>query len=133
MELYSDIYIKYNYEEENSLLAFYWSEETENMPDEKYKELMLLGVGYTKTYNPKFLINNSIKKTYVTTVEMQEWVAKNALAKIFENGVVKFAIIESDDVLVQLATEQAVVEDEDKKYEVKFFNDEEDAREWFLN
>ena len=131
MEIYNDKFIKYIYEKENSLLAFYWSKETENMPDDKYKELMIKGVGFTKTYCPKYLINNSLEKTYITTIEMQEWVAKHALSKIFENGVRKFAIIESKELMVQISTEQAVEEDEGKKYGVMFFDNEKKAREWF--
>ena len=117
MEIYNDKFIKYIYEKENSLLIFYWNSDTKNMTDEKYKELMLKGVGFTKKYQPKYLINNAREKTYITTVEIQEWAAKNALSKIFENGVIKFAIIESDDVLIQLSTEQAVEEDAEKNME----------------
>lgn len=130
MELYNDKFIKYIYEKENSLLEFYWSEDTKDMPDEKYKELMLKGIEFVELYNPKHVINNSKKKTYVTTIKMQEWAAKNALSKMFENGVVKFAIVESEKVLIQLSTEQAVEEDEDKKYGVMFFDSEEKARKW---
>ena len=131
MEIYKDKFIKYVYEEENSLLIFYWSKDTENMADKDYEKLMLIGVEFTKKYKPKYLINNSIEKTFITTIEMQEWAAKNALSKIFENGVVKFAIIESKDVIIQLSTEQAVDEDKTKKYGVMFFTNEEEAREWF--
>ena len=131
MEIYSDKFIKYVYEKEKSLLAFYWSKDTENMPDEKYKELMIKGLGFTKTYRPKYIINNSLEKTYITTIEMQEWAAKNALSKIFENGVQKFAIVESKDFIIKLATEQAVDEDKEKKYGVMFFDNEKKAREWF--
>ncbi len=132
MELYNDKFIKYIYEKENSLLEFYWSNETKDMPDEKYKDLMLKGIEFVKLYNPKYVINNSKKKTYVTTVEMQKWAAENALSKMFKNEVVKFAIVESEDVLIQLSTEQAVEEDEDKKYGVMFFDSEEKARKWLL-
>ncbi len=131
MEIYNDKYIRYIYEKENSLLIFYWSSDTKNMSDEKYKELMLKGVEFTKTYQPKYLINNAHEKTYITTVEIQEWAAKNALSKIFKNGVIKFAIVESEDVLIQLSTEQAVEENENSKYGVMFFESEEKAREWF--
>ena len=132
MELYNGKFMKYIYEKENSLLEFYWSSETENMSDEEYKELMLKGIGFVELYNPKYVINNSKKKTYVTSVEMQEWAAENALSRMFKNGVVKFAIVESEDLLIQLATEQAVEEDEDKKYGVMFFDSEEKARKWLL-
>ena len=131
MEIYNDKFIKYIYEDENSLLAFYWSKETENISDEKYKELMIKGVEFTKKYCPKYLINNSLEKTYITTVEMQEWAAKNALSKIFANGVRKFAIIESKDFIIQLSTEYAVEEYEERKYKAMFFDNEKEAREWF--
>ena len=131
MEIYSDKYIKYVYEKENSLLAFYWSSETKNMSDDKYKELMLLGVGFTETYHPKYLINNAIKKTYITSIEIQEWVAKNALSKIFKNGVIKFAIVESEDIIIQISTKQAAEENKNSQYSVMFFGNEEKAREWF--
>ena len=132
MEIYKDKYIKYIFEEENSLLIFYWSKDTENMSDEKYKELMLKGVGYTKLYQPKYLINNSKEKTYLTTVEIQEWAGKYALSKIFNHGVIKFAIVECEDILIQLSTEQAAEEGEGTGFAIKFFASEDEAREWFF-
>ena len=132
MEVYNDKFMKYIYEKENSLLEFYWSTETKDMSDEKYKELMLKGIEFVKLYSPKYVINNSKNKTYITSIELQEWAAENALSKMFQNGVVKFAIVESEDVLIQLSTEQAVEEDKDKKYGVKFFDSEEKARKWLL-
>ena len=52
MEIYNDKYIKYVFEKENSLLIFYWSSDTKNMTNEKYKELML-----------KVKVNSKTKKT----------------------------------------------------------------------
>ncbi len=81
MEIYIDEYISYFYEKENSLIVFYWSKDTEYMSDEDYKKLMLKGLGFAKKYNPKYVINNAIEKKYITTVENQEWIAKNAIQK----------------------------------------------------
>ena len=103
------------------------------MPDKKFQELMLKGIEFVKLYNPKYIINNSKKKTYITTVEMQKWVAENALSKLFKNGVIKMAIVESEDVIIQLSTEQAIEEDENKKYGTMFFDSEEKARKWLKN
>ena len=64
-------------------------------PTQNIDTIAVTGVGFTKKYQPKYLINNAREKTYITTVEIQEWAAKNALSKIFENGVIKFAIIEN--------------------------------------
>ncbi|OQX97968.1 MAG: hypothetical protein B6I24_06815 [Bacteroidetes bacterium 4572_128] len=131
MEIYRDKYISYFYEEENSLIVFYWSKDTEYMSDEDYKKLMLKGLSFAKKYNPKYVINNTIEKKYITTVENQEWIAKNVLSKIFQNGVIKFAVIESEDIIIQISTEQATEEHEEPKYSVMFFEKEEEAREWF--
>lgn len=130
MEIYKDKYIKYIYEKENSLLIFYWSKETENMSNNKYKELIIKGVGFTKTYQPKYLINNSLDKRYIALTEMQDWVVKNALSKIFENGVRKYAITKSKEFFVQVSTKLAVDEDDEKQYRVMFFENERKAKKW---
>ena len=132
MEIYKDKYLKYIYEKENSLIAFYWSKDTEDMPDEKYKELMIKGVDFTKLYKPLYVMNYSKDKNFITTIKLQEWVAINALAKLFQSGVRKFAVVESDELIVQLSTKQAVEEDTNRKYQTKFFDNEEEARKWFL-
>ena len=62
--------------------------------------------------------------------EVQEWVGKEALPQIFEKGIVKYAIVKSEDVVINLATEQTI--DEEKEYGVLFFDDEAKAREWLL-
>ena len=132
MEIYKDKYIQYIYEEKNSLISFYWSKDTENMSEEMYKKLMLKGIEFVETYKPKFVMNYAKDKTFITTINLQEWVATNALSKLFENGVIKFAVVESEDFIIQLSTKQAVDEDTTKKYQTMFFDSEEKARKWFF-
>ncbi len=55
---------------------------------------------------------------------------KKCDSKIFENGVIKFAIVESEDILIQISTEQDAEEYKEPKYGVMFFEKEEKAREW---
>ena len=131
MEIYKNKYIKYIFEEENSLVSYHWTTETENMTVESYKKNILLGIDYVTKYNPKFLLSDQRGKKFVVSPDLQEWNAKETLPKLFKQGVIKFAIIESEDFIIQLATEQTINEDKEKEYSVMFFASEDEAREWF--
>ena len=132
MEIYRNKFVVFTYEKENSLITFIWTVETETMTDDEYKDVLIAGVGLLDKYPTKFLLSSQKNKKYVVHPKIQEWVGKEALPKIFEKGIVKYAIVESENVVIQLATEQTVEEDETKEYGVLFFDDEAKARKWLI-
>ena len=130
--IFQNQYIKYVLEKENSIIEFFWLKETKKMSSDNFKEAMLKGEELAKKHKVKYIINNSIEKEFVATVELQEWLGKNVLAKLFADDVIKLATIESEDVLIKLSTQQAVEEGEGMGFAIKFFGNEEDAREWLF-
>ncbi len=132
MEIYRNKFVVFNYEKENSLITFIWTAETETMTDDEYKDVLITGIGLLDKYPSKFLLSSQKDKKYVVHPEAQEWVGKEALPKIFEKGIIKYAIVESEDIVINLATEQTIDEDETKEYGVLFFDDEAKARKWLI-
>ncbi len=131
MEIYKNEYVKFIYDENNSLIIYYWSDKTEDMTDENYKSIILLGVDYVKKFKPKYLLADQKIQKFIVAPSLQVWNAKETLPQLFKAGIIKFAIIESEDIIVQIATEQTIEEDENKKYGLMFFENEEDAKRWF--
>ena len=130
MEIYKDHFIKYTYEKENSLLTYIWSNNTEIMPDETYKKLLLDGIGYIAKYKPKYMISNQTQQQFMVTPDLQEWNAKETLPRLFELGIIKFAVIKSETFIIKIATEQIFDEYQKNDYKLKYFANEKEAREW---
>ncbi len=131
MEIYRNKYVKFIYDAKNLSINYYWSAETEYMSDEEYKKVMLIGIDYVKKFNPKNLLADQTNYKFIVTPDLQSWNAKETLPEIFKIGIVKYAIIESDDFITMLSMEQTMEEDQNKKYKIMFFNNEKEAKEWF--
>ncbi len=133
MEIYKDKFVKYIYEKENSLVLMHWLEGSKDLTAEEYKKLMLKAIEFIELYKPKYLLDNSKDKSFIIDIELQKWVATNPLPELVKNGLKKFAVIDSEDVVSQISTEQAIDEHDKKEYEIKYFSDEQKAREWLAN
>ncbi|OQX98020.1 MAG: hypothetical protein B6I24_06590 [Bacteroidetes bacterium 4572_128] len=132
MEIYRNKYVKFIYDAKNLSINYYWSAETEYMSDEEYKKVMLIGIDYVKKFNPKNLLADQKNYKFIVTPDLQLWNAKETLPEIFKiGGIVKYAIIESDDFITMLSMKQTMEEDQNKKYKIMFFNNEKEAKEWF--
>jgi hypothetical protein len=133
MKIFSNKFVKFFLDKEKSLISYKWSSKTEKLTDEEYKTIILKGVDFVIQYKPKFLIADQRDKDYIVTPELQIWNGKETLPKLFENGIIKFAIIESEDFIIKLATKQTMDEHKEKEYDVEFFDNENNAKEWFFH
>ena len=131
MEIYKDEFIQFLHDKDNSIISFHWSENTERIIEYKYKSLLTKGLELLKKHPSKYLISDHKQQKFVVVPKLQEWVATEILPNIFKYGIVKYAIIESEEVVFQLATEMTIEEDEKKRYDVRFFDSIDKAKKWF--
>jgi hypothetical protein len=64
---------------------------------------------------------------------LQEWSASEVTSKMFaKNPNIRTAVLVSSDFISQLSIEQALEEDAETIQTTKYFEDEQEAREWIL-
>ena len=131
MEIYKDEFIQFFHDKDNSIISFHWSKNTERIIEYKFKSLLTKGLELLKTHPSKYLISDHRQQKFVVVPELQKWIATEILPNIFKYGIVKYAIIESEEFVFRLATEMTIKEDKQKKYDVQFFNNIDKAKKWF--
>lgn len=79
---------------------------------------------------PKYLILDHSEGKYAYRVEEQRKLADLFAASCNEAGVKKFAIISSQDIFVDVSIQQVTSEATHRTYEIKMFQDVEEAKKW---
>ncbi len=129
--LFKNNYVEVVLDKENSVLMTIWKPTTKDMKDEEYKEIVLKMVDLSTEYKPRFIIDDSRNKKFVVSVELQQWIGKHLMTILFNKISEKIAVLESEDVLIQVATQQVMEEHKQKMYDISFFSNKEDAYKWF--
>ncbi len=133
MEIYKDKYVHFDYDKEKSLMTYVWKKETEKMSDKEYKNIILKLLDFLIKYPSKRLLANQLQKKNIVTPDLQKWISEVAGKKIFKTKILKYAILESKDVVINISSEQILDEVKSKDYGVKFFDNEQKAMDWLLN
>ena len=130
MEVYKSEYLKIDVESANSLLFYTWFPASENMDDAKFESEATKIADEADRHKVKNVIGHDRDFMFPISPDVQVWIAENLLSRLPEIGVKKYAIIQSEDLLVQMSSEQMFQEDVAKQYQSKYFSSEKEAREW---
>lgn len=129
-------FIEIYFDDEKSLLYAKWLPETKNMDDEATLENMKLFVKALKEYKPAYVITDDREKNNPFSVEVQEEGAKLVTQALIESKVKKQAIIQPQELISKLSTEQIVEEVKrisKGQLKMDFFVDEETAQNWLFS
>lgn len=131
MEIYKSKFIEIIFDADKSLMKFVWQKETNAMVEEEYKQEIEKSANVLNQHKFDYAILNNHDFRYAISPDLQEWTNELLGPGYAASGVKKFAIIESEDFIAQLSTEQTVEDFENAPHEVQFFSDEAIAYEWF--
>ncbi|EAY28231.1 hypothetical protein [Microscilla marina] len=122
------------FDEDLGMYELFWNKESEDMEDEDYKTLMLKDKELLVAYpDVDFFLLDNRNFLFSMSPDLQEWSAREITSKMFEkNPNIRTAILVSSDFIAQLSIEQAIEEDEQTNETTKYFEDEQEAREWIL-
>jgi len=124
-----------------NLYEQYWYSATEDMEDEDYKEIQTQMINFFKEHK-EYIIHNYLLDNreflFSMSPEMQEWQAKYVMEFLAENmhtgsESIKTAVITSGDFISQLSIEQTMEENEVSENAAKYFETEQEAREWLFD
>jgi len=134
--LFKNRFLEIMIDRERKFAQVAYFEETQNLTVEEYIENTTTTANYFKTF-----LNEGIDKIlfdtrnnfYPISVDLQEWTVKQF--EQFSQINYKSATILSTDLITMLSIEQAVdgFNDQNKRLNNSFFDNEEDAMEWLFS
>ncbi|WP_375562209.1 hypothetical protein ACE193_06560 [Bernardetia sp. OM2101] len=130
--LYEDSFLIIKFDERIKLMCSYWTENTSHLKEEEIKRLVTLFVNFLDEYTPDLILSDDSKRSSVYPIELQEWIGNTIAMGAARSNTSKYAIILPQDLVSSLSTEQTVEEIIDIPFELKYFEDEESAKKWFL-
>jgi len=84
-------------------------------------------------YKPKYLLSNDQLRTSVYDVELQNWIAEKMIQTCAEAGVERFVIVQPEEFVASLSTEQVAEEAIDLPFDFTFCATVEQAYTWLLS
>lgn len=127
MEIYKSQFKTTDWDSDNSILANYWT--ANEMQAEDFKKEIEVWVELAEKHNAKNLLADTSKFNFPVSVELQEWTNNVVFPRLIGAGAVKFAIVESKEMLAQLSIEQTMEESE-AKFQTRYFSSREEALKW---
>lgn len=96
------------YDEEREFYTLTYLKETENMRDDDWKSLMRELLDVTKTYKPKYILDDNSARLYAYPPEIQAWTLELFIDVWHKNGLKKYVQILPTDFIGSLSAEQIV-------------------------
>lgn len=131
--LYQDEYIHIVFEEQNNLLIDTWSEESENLSMEGFKNCLLKFKEMVEKSNAVYALTDVSSFMVPMTPELQEWTVNVITVPLAqETNYSKHAFVMPKDLIASLAIEQFTEETNTSAVKTNYFADVEEAKKWLL-
>lgn len=118
------------FDQQRSIVGNFWKLETKEITEDEFRNEISKFEEIIAKNKPKGLVGVVVGLQYPVHVETQEWIAQNLFNTLKKVGVKKYAIVVSPDILTQLSVELTIEEDTTQAFETKYFDTEEDAKNW---
>ncbi|AFM04437.1 hypothetical protein Fleli_2053 [Bernardetia litoralis DSM 6794] len=131
--LYQDEYISITFEEENNLLIDTWNEKSENLSEERFKNLLLKFKEMVEQSNPKYVLTDVSTFMLPMTPELQEWTVNTITVPLSkEKDYSKHGFIMPQEFIANLSIEQFTEETNMNAVITRYFDELKEAKKWLL-
>ncbi len=132
--LYHSPFLSVDYDAAHSFIAICWLEGTREMTEEEFKYEVKSYLETLKKHPVKRILNNLQKMEFGISPDLQTWYSKQT--KNNEMQPEKIAMLMPKDFISELGFEQTreIVQKKrpEVNYKLKYFENEEEARNWVL-
>lgn len=132
MKIYESDYLLIEHLIEKNMVKLEWSEKSENMSDEQYKQEMLKYAESLEKHHPKYVLIDTKSASFPISPDLQKWTNMHIISKAIDVGLQKTAVIYSTDFITQLSVEQVFDEDKQSVIRRQIFDNLKDAEEWLF-
>ncbi len=134
MEIYKSDYQTINFDESKSILSKSWTAKTEELDADTFHEEINKVVECAEANHAKYFLDDTREFCFTITLELQSWVDNEVFPRFIAAGLKKYAIIVSKEFISQLSIEQTMEgEKGSQSFEVQYFDNKEEARQWIEN
>jgi len=128
--IYESKFIKLEFDEEKKILKSFWKKGNNNISEKQIKNEITKSTGLIIEYKPNFIITDDRSRTFLYSVEIQDWVSKMLFGACIEAEIEKFAVLLPKELVAEISTEQVADEVTNRPYQLNMFSDEEKALKW---
>ncbi|HQH42002.1 MAG TPA: hypothetical protein PLC81_08355 [Bacteroidales bacterium] len=129
MKVFSNEYVRVDYQEPVRLLETVWMPRSSELTEEGVFREMNRFLEFLTDYSPLRIIADTRYFGVGVTPHLQSWIVLNFMAKIMEAGVKKYAIIVSAEKYEQLNADLSTDEN-DEELLIRYFTDYNAAFRW---
>ncbi len=120
-----------NYEPEENLMIFRWNDLTIEMSDSEFLDELKTVANFLAKYRPERVLVVTAQLYIVLSGQMMHKLNEILIPAYNSSGVRNVAIVVPEELFRKISIEQAVEMDKEKhNFDVKFFDDEQQARQW---
>lgn len=118
------------YNDEENFLYHQWQNETEDASWDAIKESFLKYVEFVETLRPKKILIDEREMHHIFLPDEQKWIDEHFMPRVLLIETEKTAIVKSEDIYVEMATDMMMQQDTASKIQSMFFGSKEAAEEW---
>jgi hypothetical protein len=133
MEIFKNKFLQIKHDADNNICIANWSLETEKASEKDFKVWNFNLIDKIKEKKPHGLLANTRYYKFLISIELQEWSVINIFEHFAEAGLKKIAIINSVEVISQMALQQFIDEYRTGKIETKYFTEFDEAKNWLIS
>lgn len=117
---------------DSNMLEVHWKDSTEKLEDEDFQDFLLRFADLLQQYHTSSFFVDASKKLFVMKNAIQEWHDEVIVPKYIEAGIRKIAFLIADNTMVDISLELTFDEENSQKLQTRFFDEENEARNWLL-
>jgi hypothetical protein len=129
---FSDDVCSINYKDEKKCLFHYWKPKTGEAAWEEIKAAFIKYVEYIEHFSPGKILVDETEMHYIFVPEEQEWIEKNMMPRVLAIHTEKTAIVKSQDIFVEMATDMMMKQDSASKIQSRFFGSVKETEDWLF-
>lgn len=132
MTNYISAFQRIQIDESLRLLRKQWFAETANMSEAVFCSEVETIAQMAEQYQIEKLHDDTTNFHFIIVPRLQEWVNEKVFPRFIQAGLRKYALIVSEEIVVQLSIEQTMDEESTSSFQIKYFDDAEKATSWLF-
>jgi hypothetical protein len=131
-KIYETEFVTAYWDATNKIIKTLW-ETPPIMAEDDYRKEITRYFEAIKEYLPAFSLINAQNAQYNVRPDTQTWMVENLFPIYVQIKLKKMAIIVSKDFITQLSLEQTIEEADNSIFQTSYFDNEDDALNWFID
>lgn len=132
IQIHESRFLRIAWNATHRIMFYEWTTETAYFTEEEYQyEHQVIG-NVSEEYQVVGHLIDTFLFRFTIPPNMQEWVGANLFPRLAKSGTQKMSFVVPPDVFSQVSIQQTMEEDTDHIFQIKYFDNLEDAHNWLM-